>query len=201
MKIFYGRVSTQAQNLARQIQKAQDLGIEERFQFYDKATGANMNRPEWQRCLSILREGDILYVDSLDRIGRNYKEVSERLHYFKINKIGFVALDNELIDTTKNSEGINALIYDIVSSLFAYIAENERKEIKERQMAGIKLAIEKKEKGEGKYGRPRILPPDDFIISLRRIQRGELTATEYRKSKGLSKTTFYRLRKKVQKKF
>ena len=200
MKIFYGRVSTQSQNLARQIQLAESLGIEERFQFYDKATGANMNRPEWQRCLSILREGDILYVDSLDRIGRNYKEVSERLHYFKVNKIGFVACDNDLIDTTKNTEGVNALIYDIVSSLFAYFAEKERNEIKERQMAGIKLAIARRQEGIGEYGRPRIAPPEDFVASLRKIERGERSATEYRKSKGLSKTTFYRLRKEAQKK-
>ena len=129
MKIGYCRVSTQEQDATRQILKMQELGIEERFIFVDKATGKNFDRPEYQAMKKIIREGDIIYFDALDRLGRNYDGIiKEWKHITRELEADIVVLENEaLFNSRKYREmgDIGKLMEDMFLALLSYVAEQE----------------------------------------------------------------------------
>lgn len=195
MKIYYGRVSSKTQNLQRQKEEAKALGIEERFQFFDKESGKDTERPEFQRMFGMLRNGDILYVNSLDRLSRNYKDIQKVLMELRRLNVDLVVLDNSVLDTTKHKDLLGTLIFDLTVSLLGYVAEMERTKIKERQRAGIDLTLKLREKGLAKYGRPKIPYPENFGLMIEKIDSGEITRSFYRKKLGISKSTFYRMEK------
>ena len=205
MKIGYIRVSSKDQNIDRQLQKMIDLGIEERFIFIDKQSGKDFNRPQYQAMKQVIREGDIVYIDALDRLGRDYDGIIKEWKYItrELNA-DIVVLENEsLFDSRKfKSMGdMGKLMEDQFLSLLAYVAQKEREKIKQRQAEGIAIA-----KAQGKQlGRPKI-----NLQTLSKEQRQtlennyhrwtnkEITAVEFTKMLGLKKNTFYKIVKEYQ---
>lgn len=188
---FYARVSSKDQSLERQIVSAKKLGIEEEYIFIEKASGKDFKRPEYQLLKRMFREGDILYIKSLDRLGRNKQMIlDEWQELIKIKKIDIVVLDMPLLNTTKYKEmnGLENLISDIILQLLSYMAEDERKRIKERQMEGIKIA---KDKGI-KFGRKKILPGENFKHVYNEWKEGKITAVKAMELTSMKSNTFYR---------
>lgn len=205
MKIGYIRVSSKDQNIDRQLQKMIDLGIEERFIFIDKQSGKDFNRPQYQAMKQVIREGDIVYIDALDRLGRDYDGIIKEWKYItrELNA-DIVVLENESLFDSRKFKSIGdmgKLMEDQFLSLLAYVAQKEREKIKQRQAEGIAIA-----KAQGKQlGRPKI-----NLQTLSKEQRQtlennyhrwtnkEITAVEFTKMLGLKKNTFYKIVKEYQ---
>ncbi|QCH29398.1 recombinase family protein [Clostridium tyrobutyricum] len=188
----YCRVSSMDQNETRQILKMKSHGIDDRYIFIDKKSGKDFNRLEYQLMKRFCEEGDLIYIDSLDRLGRNYDDIINEWKYItrKINA-NIVCLDNEtLFDSRKfKSMGdIGKLMEDQFLSLLSYVAEQERKKIKQRQAEGIIIA-----KSRGKYkGRKKIEINSKFQKIYTTWKDGEITATNAMELLGLKRNTFYR---------
>lgn len=192
MEFMYIRCSTKDQNEARQVEKAKELGIDDRHIFIEKASGKDFDRPVYQGMKNAtLREGDVLYIDSLDRLGRNYEGiVAEWQSLTKEIGVDIVVLDMPLLDTRKNKDLLGTLISDIVLQLLSYVAQSEREKIRSRQKDGIEVA-----KREGKYkGRkPVEVNPYEFDKLMGDVKEKRRTATSVMNELGLTRTTFYKL--------
>lgn len=192
MEFMYIRCSTKDQNEARQVAKAKDLGIDDRHIFIEKASGKDFDRPVYQGMKNAtLREGDVLYVDSLDRLGRNYEGiVAEWQSLTKDLSVDIVVLDMPLLDTRKNKDLLGTLISDIVLQLLSYVAENEREKIRSRQREGIEAA-----KAEGKYKGRKPVEVDKYKFAelYREAEAGERTHTYVMNELGLKRNTYYKL--------
>lgn len=193
LKIGYVRVSDRTQNLERQLQKMKKLGIEDRFIFQDTASGKNFDREGFHAMKKVIREGDCLYIDSLDRLGRDYEAIiTEWKHITREIKCDIVALDNTgLFDSKKFREmgDIGRLLEDQMLSLLAYVADTERKKILERQKDGIATA----KKAGVKFGRPSSIEDWElFDRTAARWEIGEITAAEACRITGCKKTSFYK---------
>ena len=188
----YCRVSSQEQNEDRQLESMLNLGINERDIFIDKCSGKNFDRPQYNALKLQLREGDILVIKSIDRLGRNYKQICEEWRDItKDIKANIKVIDMPILDTTKKDGLISEVISDIVLQLLSYVAEQERAFIKQRQAEGIKIAKEK-----GKHlGKPPIQYPDNWIDVYKIWKQGEITAREAMKRTNLKPTSFYKLAK------
>ena len=190
-KFFYARISTKDQILDRQIVEAKNLGIEEEYIFLEVASGKDFKRPEYQLLKRMLREGDILYIKSLDRLGRNKQMILDEWNdLVRVKKVDIVILDMPLLDTTKYKDmnGLENLISDIILQLLSYMAEDERIRIKERQKEGIKIA---REKGI-QFGRRKIDPGENFEEVYKEWKSGNITAVKAMSLLGLKSNTFYR---------
>lgn len=191
MNLAYIRVSSKDQNEERQVGKMKELKIEERFIFIDKQSGKDFERPQYQTMKKILREGDLLYLDSLDRLGRDYDGIIQEWKYItrEINADIIVLENSSLFDSRKFKEmgDIGKLMEDQFLSLLSYVAEQERKKIRQRQSEGIAIA---KEKGT-LIGRPRVKIPHDFEAVYNQWKQGELKAVEAFSLLNLKKATFY----------
>jgi len=191
----YARVSSQEQNLDRQIQALTDYGINERDIITDKISGKDFNRQGYLMLKSqILRQGDTLAVKELDRLGRNYEQIKDEWRELQQSGIDIVILDMPILNTREKSDLEKSLIANIVFELLAYLAEKERCKIKSRQQEGISAA---KVKGV-KFGRPQAELPLDFYIEYEKWLNGEQTAVQTMRRLGLKRTTFYKLVKGVQ---
>lgn len=192
MEFMYIRCSTKDQNEARQVEKAKALGIDDRHIFIEKASGKDFDRPVYQGMKNAtLREGDVLYIDSLDRLGRNYDGiVAEWQSLTKEVGVDIVVLDMPLLDTRKNKDLLGTLISDIVLQLLSYVAQSEREKIRTRQREGIEEA-----KKEGKYkGRkPVEVNPYEFGKLQEDVKAKRRTATSVMNELGLTRTTYYKL--------
>lgn len=207
MNIGYVRVSSEEQNESRQLQKMRELGIEERMIFVDKQSGKDFDRPRYQAMKLIIREGDLIYIDALDRLGRDYDGIIREWKYItrELNA-DIIVLENEtLFDSRKfKSMGdMGKLMEDQFLSLLSYVAEQERKKIRQRQAEGIAVA-----KANGKHlGRPQV-NLDNLSKEQRtkletlypRWKNGELTAVEFMKSLDMKKTSFYKIIKEYEEK-
>lgn len=190
-KFFYARISTKDQTLERQIVEAKKLGIDESYIFLEVASGKDFKRPEYQLLKRMLREGDILYIKSIDRLGRNKQMILDEWNELvKVKKVDIVILDMPLLDTTKYKDmnGLENLISDIILQLLSYMAEDERLRTKERQREGIKIA---REKGI-KFGRRKIDPGEKFEEVYQEWKSGQITAVKAMEMLGLKSNTFYR---------
>ncbi|MBS6509210.1 MAG: recombinase family protein [Paraclostridium bifermentans] len=190
-KFFYARISTKDQTLERQIVEAKKLGIDESYIFLEVASGKDFKRPEYQLLKRMLREGDVLYIKSLDRLGRNKQMILDEWNELvKVKKVDIVILDMPLLDTTKYKDmnGLENLISDIILQLLSYMAEDERLRTKERQREGIKIA---REKGI-KFGRRKIDPGEKFEEVYQEWKSGQVTAVKAMEILGLKSNTFYR---------
>lgn len=148
----YIRVSSKDQNEARQVKALNDIGIVTGAIFVDKASGKDFERPAYKALLKKAKRGDVIFVKSIDRLGRNYAEILEQWRYLTKKKdVDLVVLDMPLLDTRKGRDLTGTLIADIVLQLLSYVAETERKMIKQRQAEGIAAA---KARGQ-KWGRPK----------------------------------------------
>lgn len=189
MKIGYVRVSTVDQNEARQIEAMKTDGVEKIYM--DKKSGKDFNRPEYQKMISEMHRGDILIIHSIDRLGRNYDEITEE--WRKITKeIGadIIVQDMPLLDTTLNRDLTGKLIADIVLQVFSYVAQRERESIRQRQREGIEIA-----KAQGKYkGRAKKeIDKELFESTKTRWQNGEITKVQFAEIMGISRGTLYKL--------
>lgn len=190
-KFFYARISTKDQTLERQIVEAKKLGIDESYIFLEVASGKDFKRPEYQLLKRMLREGDVLYIKSLDRLGRNKQMIlDEWKELTEIKKIHIVILDMPLLDTRKykNLNGLENLISDLILQLLSYMAEDERRRIKERQKEGIKIALE----NGVKFGRKKVPIDENFKLVYAKWRRKEITAKAAMDLVSMKANTFYR---------
>jgi DNA invertase Pin-like site-specific DNA recombinase len=204
-RIAYIRVSSKDQNIERQYKKMLEIGVEERFIFIDKQTGINFERPEYQLMKRFIRAGDLVYIDSLDRLGRNYEGIiSEWKCITRELEADIVILDNQsLFDSRKFKEmgDMGRLMEDQFLSLLSYVAEQERKKIKQRQAEGIAIAKEK-----GILGRPKITyeilskeQKSIIIANYERWKKKEITAVKFYEMLNLKKNSFYKIIKEFEK--
>jgi DNA invertase Pin-like site-specific DNA recombinase len=196
INIGIGRVSTDDQNPQRQIDAFLELGIEERYMFIDTGTGNGGNlekRKEYQRAKAIVRKGDVVFLDALDRLGRNAKEIEQEWRYFT-EEIGcdVVVLNMPILDTRGRTEDdpTGEMISKIVLTIMAWMAQKETEERKRRQKGGIEAA-----KREGKYkGRkPVEVDKQEFARLLGEVERKERTNNYVMEKLGLTRTTYYKL--------
>ena len=157
MNYGYARVSSTDQNLDRQLDELRNNGVKKIYT--DKQSGKNFNRPQYTKLVNRLKENDILYVKSIDRLGRDYTEIQEQWRYItKEKKADIVVLDMPLLDTRKGKDLLGTFISDMVLQVLSFVAENERINIKQRQAEGIAAA-----KARGvKFGRPEKPLPENF---------------------------------------
>lgn len=192
----YARVSSKEQNLDRQLERLKEYVHDERCLIIDKASGKDFERKGYNSLVGtadtmpLLREGDLLVVVSLDRLGRNYDEMRLQWQFITQKlKVDIKVLDMPLLDTANNENSLERkFIADIVFQILSYVSERERLNIKERQRQGIEIA-----KAKGKY---KGKPPKQIDVELLKTEcvkwrRGEQTATETMKKCGLTKTLFY----------
>ncbi len=184
----YVRVSTREQNEDRQMLALNEKEVPEQNIYIDKQSGKDFKRPMYNRMLKKLREDDLIYVKSIDRLGRNYEEILEQWRILtKEKKVDIVVLDMELLDTRRGKDLMGTFLSDIVLQVLSFVAENERKNIRERQKEGIEAA---KLRGV-QFGRPKRDVPDDFIQICCRWRSGQILGKEAAKLCGMPLTTFY----------
>lgn len=188
MDYGYARVSAKDQSLARQLDALQELGLSDDFIFTDKASGKDFNRPSYQQLMRKLNPGDVVFVKSIDRLGRNYQEIIEEWRSITQQKgAHIVVLDMPLLDT-RNDKGelTSVFITDVVLQLLSYVAQMERDNIKQRQAEGIASA-----KARGvRFGRPRIERPGIYEKTKRAYEKGSITRREAADRLKVSVTTF-----------
>lgn len=195
-KFFYGRVSSKDQNEIRQLEKAHELEIEEKNIYFDKASGKDFNRKEYIQLKRVLRENDILYISSIDRLGRNYEEIRNEWQELT-QKIGIdiVVIDMPLLDTTMQAKDLNGkFISDLVLQILSYVAETERANIRKRQREGIDIALKEKRP----YGRPKQEIDKSFIDVYLKWKNNEITAKKAMQLLDMKPNTFYRRVKEYQ---
>jgi len=193
---FYARVSTKDQNEARQIEKAKELNIKETNIYVDKASGKDFNRKEYLQLKRTLRENDVLYISSIDRLGRNYEEIRKEWQELT-HEIGIdiVVIDMPLLDTTKQANDLNGkFISDLVLQILSYVAQKERENIKKRQREGIEIALKEKRP----YGRPKQEIDKSFIDVYLKWKNGEITAKKAMELLSMKPNTFYRRAKEYE---
>ena len=183
----YVRVSTREQNEDRQMLAMERFGVERRNIFLDKQSGQDFNRPRYRGLLRRMREGDVLVIKSIDRLGRNYEEILEQWRCItREKKAAIVVLDMPLLDTRRSRDLTGTLIADIVLQLLSYVAQTEREFIHQRQAEGIAAA-----KARGvKFGRPYKELPAGFQEVKARWERGELSARAAGKELRIAHSTF-----------
>lgn len=185
----YIRVSTKDQNESRQLEAMKNLGINERDYYIDKQSGKNFDRPKYQLMKANLRQGDILFVKELDRLGRNAQEIKREWQEIT-QEIGahIVILDMPILDTRAYQNGLEKLISSIVLELLSYMAEREREKINGRQAEGIATALN----NGVKFGRPKQEITKEFVNVYEVWKEGKITAVTAMKELGLKPNTFYR---------
>ena len=190
MKTFYGymRVSTKEQNEIRQKIKLITAGIEVKNIFLDKQSGKDFERSEYKKMLLHLDSESVLFITSLDRLGRNYSEI---IHQWKIitqeKCADIVVLDMPLLDTRDKKDLLGTLISDLVLTILSYVAETERSFIKTRQKEGIVAA----KLSGAKFGRPKQTLPENFEIEKMLFINKQETLREAASKCGMRRSTFY----------
>lgn len=185
----YIRVSTKDQNEARQVIALQKIGVPDSCIYVDKQSGKDFDRPNYKRMIRILRKDDLLFVKSIDRLGRNYDEILEQWRYItKVKKADISVLDMPLLDTRKGKDLIGTLIADIVLQLLSYVAETEREFIRQRQREGIDAAMAR----GVKFGRQPMERPSEYEKIRKIWEEGKISAREAGRRLNISFKTFLR---------
>nr|WP_240648973.1 recombinase family protein [Anaerosphaera multitolerans] len=188
MKYGYVRVSTKEQNIDRQLTAILNKGIEMNKIYIDKASGKDFNRTKYKKLMKKLKEGDELYIKSIDRLGRNYDEIIKEWNTItKEKNADIVVLDFPLLDTrTKVNDLTGKFISDLVLQILSYVAQVERENTHQRQMEGIKEA---KKRGV-KFGRSKIEIPKEFYNLAEKYIKNQTSLRKASKELGVSHTTF-----------
>ncbi len=185
----YVRVSTKEQKEDRQLLALREAGVPEGHIFLDKQSGKDFQRTNYQRMLKKLKEDDLLYVKSIDRLGRNYEEIQEQWRALTKEKcVDIVVLDMPILDTRRGKDLLGTFLSDIVLQVLSFVADNERKNIRQRQKEGIEAA---KLRGV-RFGRPRTPMPDNFVQVYKRWSLKEITGEQAAKLCNITSSTFYR---------
>ena len=183
----YIRVSTREQNEGRQAIAMQELSIPEKNIFLDKQSGKDFERPQYKKLVKKLKPDDLLYIKSIDRLGRNYGEILEQWRILTKEKgIDIVVLDMPLLDTRRGKDLMGTFLSDIVLQVLSFVAENERTNIRQRQAEGIAAA-----KARGvRFGRPPRPLPENYYSAYQRWKAGAITGTAAAKECGMPLSTF-----------
>ncbi|HEF5238129.1 recombinase family protein [Bacillus paranthracis] len=198
----YIRVSSKEQNEARQLKEMQELSINERDVFIDKESGKDFNRSQYQALKQCLRKGDLLYIKSIDRFGRNSKEIKREWEDITQNiKADIKVIDMPLLDTTQYKDQLGSFVSDLILQVLAFVSERERDNILQRQSEGIAFA-----KAKGKHlGRPQL-----NLSTISKQQRQileknylkwknkEITGVGFMEMLGLKKNSFYKIIKEYE---
>lgn len=191
MKAYgYIRVSSADQNEARQLAAMRGASVPVCRVYIDKRSGKDFNRPQYRRLLKKLRRGDLLYIISIDRLGRNYEEIQNQWRILT-REIGvdICVLDMPLLDTRNGKDLMGTFIADLVLQILSFVAQSERESIRSRQAQGIAAA-----KARGvRFGRPRRALPENFEYERQRWERGAVSGSEAARRCGLAVSTFYYL--------
>ena len=184
----YMRVSSKEQNEDRQKIALTEMGVPEKNIYMDKQSGKDFERTQYKRLLRKLNENSVLYIKSIDRLGRNYGELNEQWRIItKEKKADIVVIDMPLLDTRREKNLLGTFISDVVLALLSYVAENERTNIKQRQAEGIAAA-----KARGvKFGRPPLPIPENFYQMHKDWRAGKITIEEAAKACNMCPKTFY----------
>ena len=183
----YIRVSTKEQNEVRQVIALREVGVSEKNIYMDKQSGKDFNRPQYKKLLRKMKKDDLLYIKSIDRLGRNYAEILEQWRMLTKDKgIDIVVLDMPLLDTRRGKDLMGTFLSDIVLQVLSFVSENERTNIRQRQAEGIAAA---KAKGI-RFGRAPEPLPDGFHDAYQRWKRGEITGTAAARDCGMPLSTF-----------
>ena len=184
----YIRVSTREQNEDRQLIALREMAVPEGNLFMDKQSGKDFQRPQYKRLLRKLKKDDLLYIKSIDRLGRNYGEILEQWRVLTKEKgIDIVVLDMPLLDTRRGKDLMGTFLSDIVLQVLSFVAENERTNIRQRQAEGIAAA-----KARGvKFGRPPRPVPDNFYQVHQDWRSRKITLQQAAVACAMPVTTFY----------
>ncbi|MDR1688436.1 MAG: recombinase family protein [Clostridiales bacterium] len=184
----YVRVSSADQNECRQLLAMNELKIPETHIFIDKQSGKDFERAKYKTLTKRLRNGDLLYIKSIDRLGRNYEEIQNQWRLLTKEKgVDIAVIDIPLLDTRLNKDLMGTFIADLVLQILSFVAQSERDNIKKRQAEGISAA---KAKGV-KFGRPVKKIPDNFGDLVRQWEKGEISLTDILLHCDMCRATFY----------
>lgn len=185
----YVRVSSVDQNENRQLVAMEENNIPKGNIYIDKQSGKDFDRLQYKKLVKKFKYGDLLYILSIDRLGRNYEDIQKQWRILtKDIGIDICVIDMPLLDTRNGKDLMGTFIADLVLQILSFVAQSERENIKKRQAQGVAAA---KAKGV-KFGRPEVPVPDDFAVYLSKWENKQTTTTEILKLTGLSKSTFYR---------
>ena len=185
----YIRVSSTDQNEDRQVIALREKKVLEKNIYMDKQSGKDFNRPQYQKLVKRLKSGDLLYILSIDRLGRNYEEIQKQWRILtKEIGVDICVIDMPLLDTRNGKDLMGTFIADLVLQILSFVAQSERENIRKRQSEGIAAA-----KARGvRFGRPEKEVPDDFEKIVRNWEQKKQSFEETLKQCNMSKTTFYR---------
>ena len=183
----YIRVSTREQNESRQLEAMRQVNVPKRNIFLDRQSGRDFDRPQYKRMLKKMKRDDLLYIKSIDRLGRNYTEILEQWRILTREKgIDIAVLDMPLLDTRRGKDLMGTFLSDLVLQILSFVAENERDNIRQRQAEGIAAA-----KARGvRFGRPPSPLPDNFESVFLRWKAGRITGAAAAKECGMPLSTF-----------
>ena len=184
----YVRVSSRDQNEDRQLIALDEVGVDEEYIFIDKQSGKDFLRPGYEALMKVLVKGDLLYIKSIDRLGRNYTEIQEQWRILtKVIGVDIVVIDMPLLDTRRGKDLLGTFLSDIVLQVLSFVSENERNMIRQRQAEGIAAA-----KARGvKFGRPILPLPDGFEKAYEEWTEGRLNLESAASLCGMAMSTFY----------
>ena len=184
----YVRVSSVDQNENRQYDAMKELEIPDRRIFVDRQSGKNFNRIAWTKLTRRLTSGDLIYVKSIDRLGRNYEEIQNEWRVLtKERGVDIAVIDMPILDTRNGKDLVGTFLSDVVLQVLCFVAQNERENIRSRQAEGIASA-----KARGiRFGRPQATPPENFGELVKSWEKKEMTFTEILAATGLKHTAFY----------
>jgi DNA invertase Pin-like site-specific DNA recombinase len=189
------RVSTREQNEGRQLIALHEAGVPEKNIYLDKQSGKDFDRPQYKKLLRKLKQDDLLYIKSIDRLGRNYEEIQNQWrHITKDKGADICVIDMPLLDTRKGKDLLGTFISDLVLQLLSFVAENERENIRQRQAEGIAAA-----KARGvRFGRPTLKLPENFPQVCQAWREKRLTLKQAAEAAGMAESTFYGKAKKLE---
>ena len=189
MSIYgYIRVSSRDQNEDRQLIALKEIGVPDKNIYLDKQSGKDFNRPQYKKLLRKLKKDDLLYIKSIDRLGRNYEEILQQWRILTKEKgIDIVVLDMPLLDTRRGKDLMGTFLSDIVLQVLSFVAENERSNIRQRQAEGIAAA---KAKGV-KFGRPPKPLPENFYEVHKAWRAKKITLKQAAEACNMPVGTFY----------
>jgi len=177
------------QNEDRQMVALNNVQVPAKNIFMDKQSGKDFDRPNYKKLIKEIKVGDLLYILSIDRLGRNYEEIQNQWRILtKEIGIDICVLDMPLLDTRNGKDLMGTFIADLVLQILSFVAQNERENIKKRQVEGIAAA---KAKGI-RFGRPKTVLPDNFPEIVVKWEQKQISITEILKLCNMSKATFYR---------